>query len=307
MVYLDWYIVFNFKVKIFTPIFSRIYSEIIYGGHFTALSSPAIIITIAILLNQNIRMVDLLIAYLIPLIVYSYDYYKDQDKDNDTDLNKLLYLNNKKKSFIYIFIFYIFILFILLILLSNINFIIYVSILIAGGLLYSTIFKVLTRTVPGFKSIYITLVWSYACTLYLLLLYNNLTFSLFFLFIFTFVYLKGFINVVFFDIKDMKSDSKKNLKTLPIIIGKTNTYILLNIINISALILIFIGIYTKILPLFGMVLSIFFIYTSWYIYKGVKADETQILKYTYIFADAEFILWPIVLFVGKMLFIILLL
>lgn len=70
--------------------------ELIYGGHYTALSSPTIILTLAMVLNLNLRVIDLVVVYLIPLLVYSYDYQADLEKDHSCDQKKVKFLSGKK-------------------------------------------------------------------------------------------------------------------------------------------------------------------------------------------------------------------
>lgn len=274
--------------------------ELIYGAHLTALISPAFIITVSTLQNIKINYISLIIAYLIPLIVYSYNYQKELDNDAITDPDKVNYLRKKEKVFSLILGLYIALLIILTIVSANYGFFVFMIIILTGGILYTIVFKVLTKTIPGFKSIYVTMIWAYAGTFYVVFL-NSLEFTTFYVIIFLFIFLKMLINVVFFDIKDINRDRMEQLKTLPILIGKLNTITLLNILNILALILLIYSIYINILPLYASSLSLFFIYTLYYVNKGKSASEKELLKYTYVLADAEFVLWPVVLIIGKII------
>jgi 4-hydroxybenzoate polyprenyltransferase len=277
---------------------TKLKNIVIYGGHFTALSSPSIILSVIILMNLNITILDLLIAYLIPLIVYSYDYNKEKETDyiSDPDKTKFFRMGNHN----YITIIYIILLLVLLIILNKPNFLIFVAILVFGGLLYSIVFKVLTKIIPGFKSIFITLIWAYAGTFFMIFL-NDLTYSAIFIFIFAYIYMKGFINVVFFDFKDIASDKTKGLKTIPVLIGKKNSVLILSAINLIALFMIIYCVYINVLPSYAISLVVFTLYTFIYLFKGLNANEKELLNYTYIMADAEFILWPIVLIISKTL------
>jgi 4-hydroxybenzoate polyprenyltransferase len=271
----------------------------IYGGHFTALSSPCIILSIIILLNLNISILELLIAYLIPLIVYSYDYNKEKETFSISDPDKTNFF--RKGDHNYITFIYVILLLTLLIILNKPNFLIFVGILVLGGLLYNMVFKVLTKRILGFKSIFITLIWAYAGTFYLIFL-NNLTYSAIFVFIFLFICMKGFINVVFFDFKDIAADKINALKTIPVLIGRKNTVIILSAINVIAFFMIIYCVYINVLPSYAISLVVFTLYTFVYLFKGLNANEKELLSYTYIMADAEFILWPVVLLISKMLF-----
>ena len=72
--------------------------------------------------------------------------------------------------------------------------------------------------------------------------YNGLLFDIFSLCMFIYMFLKLFINIVHFDVKDISSDSIKKIKTIPIILGKKNTYVLLNLINMLSLVILLISI-----------------------------------------------------------------
>ena len=66
-------------------ILNTLRDEITYGGYLSALGSPCLIISTSLILNIKIDIPILLISYLLPLIVYSFDYYKDIDKDIKND------------------------------------------------------------------------------------------------------------------------------------------------------------------------------------------------------------------------------
>lgn len=282
-------------------IFNRIKNEIIYGGHIISMDSPAFILTICILQDIPINIFALIIAFFIPLAVYSYNYQKEVDKDATTDPIKSSFLEKRKNIFPYLLSLDIIIIFALAILLFNYGFLIFALIIVTGGILYTTVFKVLTRYVPGFKSIYATLIWAYAGTFFLIFL-NSLELSLFYLFIFIFIYLRMFVNIAFFDLKDMDADKKEGLKTLPIILGKNNTIIFLNLINFISIILLYVFIYIGVLPLYAISLSLFYFYTYYYLKKSKTAVGDEILTYSYIIADAEFIFWPIILILSNIIY-----
>jgi 1,4-dihydroxy-2-naphthoate octaprenyltransferase len=62
-------------------------------------------------------------------------------------------------------------------------------------------------------------------------------------------------------LKDINSDLKDELKTIPVLIGKQRTIKLLNRLNIIAFIPLFIGIYLKVIPLFAVILILFYFYS----------------------------------------------
>ncbi|OPY30170.1 MAG: prenyltransferase [Methanocella sp. PtaU1.Bin125] len=277
-------------------------NEFIFGAHYLSLGYPALFLSLMILLDLQIDFFALIVTYLIPLIVYSFNYQKELDKDIITNPEKVKYLKNRERIFPYLMGLYILLLIGLLIFLNNHGFSLFILIILVGGLLYTIVFKVLTRTIPGFKSIYTAMVWAYAGTFCVSFFYS-LQFSVFYLLYFTFLFLKGLINVIFFDIKDISSDKRDNLRTFPILLGVKKTIILLHILNILSLCILLYGVYTNILPIYTLALSIFFVYTLYYLTKGNTNDNQELHKYTYLMVDGECIFWPIVLVIFKFLYL----
>jgi 4-hydroxybenzoate polyprenyltransferase len=284
-----------------SKIIDIIKKEIIYGAHITALASSGLVFTIYILLNIKFDIIALIVPYLIAYVIYTYNYYNELDADLKTNSKKVEYLLSKKKLYPIVIMLAIFILLILLIVLQNIGFLIFVLIIITGGVLYTIVFKVLTKFIPGFKSIYTSLIAIYAATFFVLF-YYSMDISLIFLFLFAFMFLKMLINVIFFDIKDYDSDKDRGLKTFPILLGNKNTILLLHILNTISIVILIYGIYINVLPLYASALILFYLYTFYYVSKGNTFNNSELLKYTYIIADAEFIFWPIILIISKMFF-----
>lgn len=286
-------------------IFRIIWNEFVYGAHLTALASMALVLSVIILMDIEINIIAILLAYLTTFIVYSFNYQKELDDDIVTDREKTTYLNNRKKIFPYIIYAYIIIAIILLgssfYLYGNFGFIAFIIILLSGGILYTIVFKILTRTIPGFKSVYTTALWAYAGSTYVYF-FNSLSFNWFCAIMFAFMFVKILINAIYFDIKDIQSDKKYGLKTIPILLGRKNTITLLHGMNIFSLFILFYGVYMKFIPFFSISLAIFFIYTESYLIIGNTADQKNIVKYTQVMPDAEYILWPIILIITKLIF-----
>lgn len=277
-------------------------NEIKYGAHITALIGPSLMIVISILKDLQLNVYALALSYIIPLIVYTYDYQIARNKDVSTNKEKHEYLNIKNKVFPIIIIAYIAISIVLIMAIGNNKILLFILIIIIGGILYTTIFKVLTRYIPGFKSIYATGLWTYFGTFFCVFLYS-MAIDLFIIFILIFMFIKLFANSIFFDIKDIESDGENKLKTIPIILGKDKTIKFINFINILSLITLIVGIWIGALPIYAIALSVFFIYTYYYSNKGRNSDKSQLLKHTYITADAEYFFWPIVLIISKIIYI----
>lgn len=281
-----------------------IWSEFIYGAHLTAVASMSLVLSILILMDIEISVLAIIIAYLTTYIVYTYNYQRELENDVYTDLNKTSYLHKKNIIFPYTISVSILLIIILLSISFNINgnfgFIIFILILISGGILYTIVFKVLTRSIPGFKSVYTAALWAYAGSTYAYFFYA-LNLDWFCVLMFLFMFIKILINAIYFDIKDIESDKRNNLKTIPILLGRNHTLLLLHILNILSLIILIFGIYMEYIPLYGICLALFFFYTESYLILSKNADHKRIVKYTYIMPDTEYILWPILLIIVKLI------
>jgi 4-hydroxybenzoate polyprenyltransferase len=287
----------------FYKILRKIYNELIYGAHLTALASMSIVLTFFILFNIDINIIALTIAYLTTFIVYSLDYQKDISIDFEINNEKVNYLVNRKNIYPYVIIGYILLDVIFLVLslhiYENYSFVVFILILLTGGFLYTIGLKKITRYIPGFKSIYTTALWAYAGSFYIVY-FNDLEFKFIYIIMFAFIFLKLLINSIFFDIKDVNLDKKYSLKTIPLVLGNNNTIFLLSLINILSLIILLYIVYIRLIPIYALSLALFFFYSEYYIMKGRNKSKAKILKYTYTLPDSEFVLWPIILLLSKM-------
>ncbi|CAJ35356.1 UbiA family prenyltransferase [Methanocella arvoryzae] len=286
--------------SIISRIISRFKNEVIYGGHITALIGPSLVLISIIILELPLNYYSLMVAYLIPLLVYSYNYQKELDIDEMTNSDKTHYLYERNRVFPLLFYTYLILTVVLSIMINSLSFLLFLAIIFTGGILYTVIFKRLASIVPAFKNIFSTAVWAYSGTFFNIFLYS-LTLDAMFLFLFIFIYIKILINNIFFDIKDIATDKNEGLMTIPILLGKKNTYYFLTFLNLAALILLIYSVYTNVVPLYTLSLGIFFPYTQYYLIKGNTTAGKDLLNYTYIMSDAEFIFWPIALFMGKII------
>ena len=273
-------------------------NEITYGGYLAAMCSPCFIISTSIMLNIKIDLPMLLISYLLPLIVYSYDYYKDIDKDIKNSSKRAAFLKKKAERYPYVFGFYSLVLVSLLILYSNWWMVLFIVAIMAGGILYNVALKNLTKKIPAFKNMFTALTWALVGAFFPLFYYSmgiNMSFIIAFLFIF----MRVMNNVMFFDLKDIENDRSEGLKTLPVIFGKKGAINILQTLNIISFIPIVVGVYLKVLPLFALASAFFGIYSFYYIKKAEKSSDKELETVSHTLADMEFILWPVIFVVAK--------
>ncbi len=210
--------------------FDTLTNELVFGGYFVALSGPTYVFIASLILNVEISIPLLMIAYLTPLIVYSFNYYNELSYDADSNPERAAFLSKKQKNYFIIIILYITLLFILLISFGNKPLMYFMAILAVLGILYTTFFKGLTKKVPLLKNIFVSLVWA-AGGSFFLLLYRSLDLNLFFILFFIYIFIQDIANVIFFDLKDCNSDKKRGLLTLPVMWGRKNTILFLYILT----------------------------------------------------------------------------
>lgn len=277
-------------------ILKRFWNEFIYGGHLLSLGASGIIYTIMLIFNLKASIALLLIMYLMPQIIYSFDHLKGVEKDAKTNPERTKYFQAQKNKNIALIIFYIIALLGVLIYLKNWEIALFVFSINIFGMLYPIFFKNFTKKIPAFKNIFVAFVWAFTPIILIFLYYNF--FSLGLLLLFIFIFLRWIINTSFFDIKDMGSDKDIFIKTLPVILGKNKTINFLHIINILSIAPIVIGIWLNILPSFSLGLLTFYFYSFYYL-EQAKKDRINISFLSYILADGEYILWPIIILLIK--------
>jgi 4-hydroxybenzoate polyprenyltransferase len=273
---------------------SKIIQELVHGGYLTALGAPSLVLTTMIITNSEVNIPLLVISYLLPLIVYSFDYMRDLEKDLETNSERSKHLLKKKKFYPFLLTFYISILILLLLMFSGMNLIIFIGLITMGGLLYATALKSLTKKIPVFKNVYTVLTWSLGGTMFVSLFFS-IPFSVPFLVVFIFINLKGMINAIFFDLKDYVSDSKEGLKTLPVMLGRRNAINCLHILNVLAVIPIVLGVYYRLIPIISLSLVIFFFYSFYYLRTAQNAENDKVWVQLGSIADFEFMFWPLIL------------
>jgi 4-hydroxybenzoate polyprenyltransferase len=276
------------------------WNEFIYGGHLPSLGAAAIVLFSGILLNIKITWDCLLISYLIFYLIYLYNRFKEIDIDCLTNPQRTKHLRIYFSIMPKIFYITFFVIIGSLIYFSNIWGLIFGLFLLLFGWLYTVVFKKITQKVIIFKNLFVSTVFALLVFFPIIYYSYSLTISLLFitLLIVVFVYFKGFMMQVFFDVKDIESDEKEKLLTLPVIFGKEKILNVLKIISILTTIPIpvIFSLYYNIFPLFSLML-ILTVPFNFYCFKQAKNHKYS----SYIFGSAEFILWPILIIIGKII------
>jgi len=100
------------------------------------------------------------------------------------------------------------------------------------------------------KNVSISFSWAMDASLFPFLFQKNI---ISFFAVFSFIFLKGMINTILFDLRDIRGDAIANIKTIPVVIGKKMTTLLLILLN-SLLIIWLFFFFNVILPYLVIVL-----------------------------------------------------
>lgn len=270
--------------------------EFVYGGHLTSLGAVSIVISLSILINTKVTLDCLLIIYLSVYAFLLYDRFKGFKKDFLTSPKRTAYLRVYIKFVPYIISCVILSIILILLHFGNSNSLFFVISLLLLGFFYSLFFKKFTKKIIGFKTFFISLLAGSLVIFFYI--YYSISLNLAGFLFFSFVFLRLFVNTNFFDIKDVESDKKEKLLTLPIVLKKKYLFCLLTLTTFVALLPIFSGFYFGVFPIYSLTLFLTLPYTFFYFnYFKKPKDE----KLYYVFIDGELILWTLVILIGKIL------
>lgn len=207
------------------------------------------------MIGMRISWVSMVCCYLLASAIYCQDYV------DSIDTNEL-----RVKHFARIVLWlYPALLVALLVLTKNWAALAGVAVLLSLGLVYATVFKGLSRHIPCFKNLFVSLMWILLVPLAVLCdrtgFELNLLWSMLFLFIGT------FINVTVCDVKDYAEDRQEGLRTPVVILGASRLAILLHVLNVVNTALLVAGVYYGVFTSPSLALIIVTLYVAWYVNK----------------------------------------
>lgn len=281
-------------------ILKSIWNEFIYGGHLQLLGAASVVFISALLLKIKISWDILLISYLIFYPVYLYNRFKEIKIDYLTNPERTQHFRKYLKFIPAVLTFAVLILISGLVYFTNTKALIFSLFLFVFGILYTIIFKRVTRKIYLFKNLYVS-------AFYFLLVFFPIIYYSYFsktslvisaLVLGIFIFFKAFIVQIFLDIKDIGSDRKEGLRTFPVMMGKEKTLIILSMFNflITITVPIFFSFYLNIFSKLILML-IFTIPFDFYCYSLAKKEK----YFGYILQSGEFLLWLFLILMGKII------
>ncbi len=270
--------------------------ELLYGAHLVSLGTVGIVLGTIMIFGLWINTALLFIVYLIPQIVYRYNYLRELNADAISNPERVKHVIEKKTRMKFVFYLCIVLLGILLVF-TNWMTSILVLVIVFSGILYTEYFKWVQ--VLGFKNFYTAFFWAILVLVVpLAYVIDSLTP---FIFVSLFVFMREVVNNIFFDIKDIESDKADDVRTVPVYLGREKTIKLLHIINLLSLLPILLGVYLGYLPTVAIFLGFTFISGIIYLNKGLSAQAENLRLFSYIVVDGESTFWPIIIFIGRLL------
>jgi len=280
-------------------IVNSIWNEFVYGGHLLSFGAVSIVYTASILLDIRITWDFLLVVYLGTESVYLYNRFKEYKVDFLTNPERTEHIKKYVKYIPFIIFLMTFSAIVIVVYFNKISALTFGLLLLIIGLLYSLFFKKITEKIIAFKSFFISLMWS-LLVLFLAIYYSapiNLALFLFSVFVF----LRFFVSVSFFDIKDIKTDKQEGLKTLAVVLKQSKLWQLLSIIAILAVLPLIIGVYLRVLPISSLMLFLTIPYTFFYFKQLENKNISPYFLYNVI-VDGEFIFWLFFVLSGNFIF-----
>lgn len=142
------------------------------------------------------------------------------------------------------------------------------------------------KEVPVFKSLIVAVAWAIPPAFLPVYLSSSLPgFSTYVVALYFFILV--FTSTVVFDIRDVKGDISSGVRTIPVILGKVRTVVLLSALNISAgLAIVYFGL--EVFSLYqALFLSLSMVYVQCYLIYSLRENITKMIYE--IFIDGKFI------------------
>ena len=275
-----------------------VWDEFVYGGHLLALGAASVVFTSAILLNVPITWDFLLIVYLIFYVIYFYNRFREIENDFLTNPERTQYFKKYIKYTSLVISCSILVIAGMLFHFGNFPSLIFGLLMLLSGLFYSSFLKKFTGKIFGFKSFYVSFIW--ALLVIFLISYYSFPLDIAVIFIFIFIFLRCLVGTNFSDIKDIDSDKKEELLTLAIVYGERKLIKSLNLISIFSVILVVVGVYFNLLPIFSLMLILTFFYSLYYFKKLSDKKIKSPILYS-VLVDGEHVPWLIFVLIGKFL------
>lgn len=270
-----------------------LWKEIVFGGHLFATGSVSVIMACATIFMIPISWDILFVSYLLFYAIYLYDYSAGASSDELTNEDRARYLQCKNKSKLIVTIVSA-ILFLFLFTFTNAATTLIGLSILMFGLLYGSHFKKLTKKIPAFKNIFVSLVWSFMALF--LFVYYSLPITYGALMLAFFVFIRMMNIQILFDVRDVEGDIADGLLTIPALFGERTYTSILRLINFVSIVFFLLCVIMGLFPFFTLAIIPMFYYAITYIDRVMKSKKNYS---SYVFAACEPIMWALLIFAGR--------
>jgi 4-hydroxybenzoate polyprenyltransferase len=148
------------------------------------------------------------------------------------------------------------------------------------------------------KNLFVSLGWS---LIPVLVGFYYLRFGIVILVMGTFIFLRLLVNTLIFDVRDVEGDRAQGIKTVPVVRGAAETYRIMAVIDVAALVYIAAVVALGLLPLAASILGILPLYSLGYSFlaRRPKADLGFICD---VLVDGEYLFWGPLMYIGAAVF-----
>ncbi len=195
--------------------------EILYNGHLQSLGAAGIVyISSALILNRNFDIGMFVVVYSTFQFIYLQDRYKDIVHDELSNLTRSKHLQK------YLFRIPVLLLLLLSVIVSinvySLNYfsLAFSTLVLFMGYLYTTNIKSLTRKIYLFKNVYVSTVFALLVIFPFIYYSEEISSWKLVIYFSALVLIESLYIQITLDIKDVLTDKKQKLLTLPLIVGK---------------------------------------------------------------------------------------
>lgn len=276
----------------------KIGDELILGGHMHSLGVAGLIYAASLVYGKNIGVPLFFIIYLGIHISYLFNRYGEIENDLAGNPKRSEHIKQSLKYSKPILLLLISVLLILIIAYANYLSMLFSLLIMLLGYLYTSIIKRKFGNITGLKNIFIAVMF-WSC-LYLFYIFHDLEWNGVLTFFSILIFIRVLTNTVFFDLKDIESDAKEKIMTIPVLLGKKKTYLLINMLNVFSIFFIVLSVYYWNIPKVSLLLIVLSIYGFFYVYYSKRTSMSQDY-FASLYADGEYLLWPLLVIINRLM------
>lgn len=281
---------------------SKLYNELVYGGHLLALGTASIAATAALVLGRTPTWELLLMAYLFSFGAYMVNRSSDFEQDKVSHKDRTAYLEGRRRLLPAI-AGACFAVGYALALLRNLLFFAGLLIPLVLAVAYSLgskrmgrVFGI-SRLKEGLLVKNLTVSFGWSLIPFLVGLYY-LQFPIAAIALCPFIFLRLMVNTIFFDARDVAADAAYGIRTIPVSLGAETSRKLMDAVDISSGVYVALLVLSGVLPGFAGLLVLFIPYSFAYRYISQRSPEHRD-SLRDLAADGEYILWGLVTYLGQ--------